>query len=116
MWRKTPISEAPSSRVLQVPVHSGDPGSGRPDEERRRDEGLGQHDRQRRERNLQADGVEDAAQRSPPAQHQEQGQAGHGGWQDEGRVHDRLDQPRAPEPAAGQQEGEWKPEGNREDQ
>ena len=46
-----------AGRVLELAGHAGQAGARRPDEERRRDEHLGQHDRERRERDRDAEHV-----------------------------------------------------------
>ncbi len=78
--------------VLDVPVHARDARPGGTDEERGRDEGLGEDHGHGREWDGDPGDLQRTADQSFPAEDEQQRQPGHGRWQHDRQVHRRLDQ------------------------
>ena len=102
--------------VLQVAVDAGEPGPGRADEERRRDERLGQDHGQRRERQLDPERVERLAEEAAPPEASSSASPATDGGSTIGRSTIASSRPRAAEPAAGEDEGQRQAERDREHQ
>jgi hypothetical protein len=83
-------------------------------EERQGDEGLRQHDRRRREGDLDPEHLERAAEEPSPTEGVEQGDAADDGREDEGQQHEGPQQLLPAESRASQHDGHGHPEDDAE--
>ena len=100
--------------VLEIAVDARDPGPCRADEERRRDERLGQDHGDGRERDARSEDVQRGRQQAPATEDEQQRKTGDRRRQHDRKVDDRLEPALAAEATAGEHEREREAEGDRQ--
>ncbi len=103
--------------VLELARHAAEARPRGADEERRRDEDLGEDDGEGRERDRDPEHRPQRLAEQPASpEHEEQAEAGDRGRQHDRQVDDGLEQAGAPEPPARQHDRQRQPEADRDDE